>query len=217
MKSSVGQFYILRGQKNYEVYLRGDPITLPEGSGGETPPGPAIVEFGETNHSRWPDAFQTVGITAFRDDIINGLMKCHITGVEWHPVIVAKIRNRRLNKVPPPHYLWPRITGRIRTTPYYSKYVDTQELDPEGNPIQKKIRTDHPVELDPQGCMVINVPDGLYLSHEIQSETWDGSDLMRVLPIVAPYEVCSKKLADRLIELKVENIKAFPLTKGYGI
>jgi len=217
MSTAKGMFFTLGGQKNYEIHLRGGTVTLPEGSGGETPPGPATVDFGETNHSHWPDSFETIGIIAFSSDLVKAFKIHSITGADWYPIIIAKNHNRRLLKKQPPRYLWPRINGRIRATPYYSKYITTDQRDTDGNEIQTEVRTDERVELDKYGCLIINRPTQRYLSHQINPETWDGTDLMRVLPIVAPYELCSRKFANLLASLKVQNMKAFPLGKGYGL
>lgn len=115
--SDATAFFALKQQMDYEISHSGKLVTLPEGSGGEIAAGPIEVNVGEANYSLWPDSFDSGGIIAFREDIVNALDKGNIKGLEWHPIQISSVRNRRLSKLVAPTYLWGRITGRIRTLP----------------------------------------------------------------------------------------------------
>jgi len=217
--SETHQLFVLRQQADYEISDSGRLTTLPEGSGGEIAPGPVNISFGETNRTKWPDSFIASSVLmGFREDLAKQLELKYIKGAEWYPANIISIRNRRLLQVPAPKYSWCRIIGRIRTTPYYVRYVPTEERYADGQIISKPIQTDEPVELDKFGCLVVNELEKRWLRHQLKFETWDGSDMARVLPTgIAPYQVFSSRFAQLLKELSVQNIKAFPLQEGYGL
>lgn len=217
MSYTFNPFEIVQ-QAEYEVQQSGELVTLPEGSGGETAPGPVNVSFGETNFGKWPDSFEAIGLKAFRADLVDAFQNADIKGAEWYPINIISIRNKRLTRVTPPIYRWCRLIGRIRTTPYYVRSVPTERRHNKGSVVFDYVKTEDPVELDSFGCRIVNKPSQRHICHKLQLDTWDGSDMMRVLPVAGPpYEVFSSRFADLLQELKVENMKAFPLTKGYGL
>lgn len=193
-------------------------VTLPEGSGGEPKPGLVEVHFGETTIGTWPDVFETTRLMAFCQKHVEAFKAAGITGIEWYPIKITENCNRRLTKITPPRYFWARITGRIRCFPFGFKSKKTDKTYQDGRPIYKYIRERKPIELDRFGCLAIRNPKFQQLKHAILPETSDHSDLMRVLPTgILPYEVCSKRFADLLVELKVLNISASPLRPGYGL
>lgn len=178
----------------------------------------AEVAFGQTAHSRWPDAFRAGSLWVFRIQLIKVFAANNVSGVEWHPVDISANRNRRLLKATQPDYRWARITGRILATPYYSRVSDTGKRDGDGKMIVSTSPVPEPVELDASGCNVLNRRIELSLRHRIRCDTWDGKDMVEVIPTgIYPTELVSERCYLLLKQLKVVNIVLFPLREGSGL